>query len=144
MSVEGVVAAVGSVVAGVEGINGAYYGSALEADIPLPPAALIRHESFNLPVKGGVGGGLEQIKHRIRISVYTGAAEPGGGEIQIEQIITRLIAAFRINVGLGGVATLALIEGGGPSDDEILNTKPYLVYPIVVTVLEQTIQTYTL
>lgn len=147
MSLEGVTDAVARTVATAAGMKAVYSNGAggqgttvltIPTDITTTPAAIVRHDGFSMK-----GGSFEKITHSIRVELYFSAANAAVAEKAMLPMVTLVIAAFRSHVGLYSTATLGVIQNGGPPYDEDVNGKPFLVYPITVTALEATPQTYT-
>ena len=148
MSVEAVTDATARVVALAPGITAAYSSAAsgqpdvraIPTDLPLAPCAIVRHNRFDL----AAAGSPERLVHYVDVELFVPAANVGNAEKLLLPLVTAVIAAFRTHVGLFGNATLAKVSTGGPPDDQLVNGKPYLVYPITVRVTEQSVQSYAL
>lgn len=148
MSLESVTDAVARQIATVTGMKAVYASGAggqgstvltIPNDISQTPAAIVRHDGFSL-----LPGSFERIRHSIRVELYFASASAAVAEKAMLPMVSLCIASFRTNVDLFGTATLGVIASGGPPHDEEVNGKAFLVYPLIVTVLEATAQTYSL
>lgn len=148
MSAEGVTDASARVLATVTGIRAAYASTAggqgdtvkpIPADISLTPVAIVTYDHFEL-----VPGSFERLRHFINADLWMSASSAAEAEKTLLPLITRCIAAFRTKVGLYGEGTIATVPRGGPPRDEEVNGKSYIVFPLVINVLQATVQTYAL
>jgi hypothetical protein len=148
VSVEGVTDATARVAALAPGITKVFASTAggqpgvqpIPTDLPLTPSAIVRHNRFEL----AAAGSPERLVHFVDVEVFVHAANIASAEKALLPIVSQVIAAFRLHVGLFGEATIAKVNTGGPPDDQLVNQKPYIVYPITVRVTELSVQTYAL
>lgn len=146
MSLEGITDGVARVLAGVEGVKAAYASAAggqgdtvkpIPQDIADTPVAVVGHGGFQVEARG-----FERVRHQIVADLYFNATSAGAGEKVALPLITRCFPAFRNDYTLFGAAVQAVLLRGGPPRDEEVNNKPYIVYPLIIDVLEAAPQSY--
>jgi len=146
MSLESITDGVARVLAGVSGMKAAYASAAggqgdtvrsMPQDVSDTPVALVVHGGFDVQARG-----FERIRHTIVADVYFNAASAGAANKTALPLITRCITAMRADYTLFGACVSAVIESGGPPRAEESNTKTYMVYPLIVDVLEAAPQDY--
>lgn len=153
MSLEGVTDAVATAFTTVPGMKAVYSSTATEPtsgvqpildDIPDTPVAMVRHGGFELKP-----GSFEVINHQVIADLFFEAVDPGLAEKLMLPMVSLCIATFRNYAGLSPTLSaagiiVAAIRRGGPSVDALVNTKTYLIWPLVVEVTEAGPQQYQL
>lgn len=149
MSVEGVTYATAKTLAGVAGMQAAYaatIGAAGDttvkpippgADITLTPVALVTYDHFELQV-----GSTEIVTHHINADLWFSAANIANIEDVALPILSLCIAAFRNTTAFGAGVNVAKIQRSFPPRTELVAGKDFVIFPLLVHVIELTAQAY--